>query len=141
MTAIFKNDLEREKDDTRKSDLVEVLRHFFPESPGMTLERNVGRQKAGIDAFIRGYNITLDFKFSGRMWDTFALEYEHRYLSGRTRFGWVNDPKKNCTHICYIFKPTWLTYLIPRTTLAGAWNAYGEIWIKMYGSRRTPNDG
>jgi hypothetical protein len=135
----FETELVQERRDTIHPELKLVLRGLFPNATGMSLA-TLEMQLAGIDVVINDvFPVTVDFKFRRKIYPDFALEYAHEYKNGTKRPGWIADPKKTADFICYVFKPTWLAYLIPRKPLHDAWAANSAQWLERYGTTRTEN--
>jgi hypothetical protein len=139
----FLVDNENEQIDTLAPELRPVLRNLFPRSKHGIRERNIEKQKQGIDLYVitpGQLTVTLDFKFRSGVYNDFCLEWGHCDYDGNDRVkGWVNDPKKINDFIAYVFKPVWSCWLLPRQALFNAWQKYEDTWKEAYGYQTTEN--
>lgn len=139
----FATSLAGERVDTRDPRLHAVLKDLFPLALSMVInDSDMAKQKAGVDVRIKmpdGSEVTIDLKFRGERREDIALEYLSDSKRGTP--GWVVDGKKTCDFIGYIFKTSWVCYLIPMLQLRTAWFANRRLWLAHYGTKLAHNDG
>lgn len=119
-----------------------VYRRAFPSMAAMSCVRADGwAQRGGIDRVITlacGRTITVDEKCRRIDYGDIALEYAHRYDSGKVVPGWV-EKDLACDFIAYAVVPTSTCYLLPFIPLRSAWRAKRREWLAVFprrGSRK-----
>ena len=128
---IFKDDLAFSEEASEESFWQDVYKKAFPDMvDNIQCKGKSQGQKLGIDRLIylgSGKALRIDEKKRRKVWNDFAIEYEHLYHDGKKRPGWI-EKDLLIDYWAYAFMPIKKCYLFPWHLLRLAWIRYGYNW-------------